>query len=196
MVEDILEGYPLQWPLGWKRSEYPQRSAFRRTFAKARDELLHEIRLLGGSNVVISSNLKLKRDGFPYANQREPVDSGIAVYFTLFSKQQCIPCDKWKTTTENLVAVGKTINALRGLERWGAKEMVEAAFTGFQALPYDGDSSTQFVDWFANCSTEQELTARYRDLVKSLHPDMGGDPAKFSQMKQQYDKKREVVRDD
>lgn len=32
-------------------------------------------------------------------------------------------------------AIEKTIEALRGLERWGAKEMVNAPFRGFKALP-------------------------------------------------------------
>jgi len=134
--DEVMEGYPLQWPMHWKRTKPSKirRSAFRNTFAVARDDLLHEIRLLGGKYPVISSNLMLKNDGFPYATQREPEDAGVVAYFMLFGKQQAIPCDKWALCWENLQAIAKTIGALRGIERWGAKDMVEAAFKGILPL--------------------------------------------------------------
>jgi len=60
----MIEAYPLQWPVGWKRTIYykRQRSKFDTTFGKARDNLLNEIRLLGGQNPIISSNIHLRLD--------------------------------------------------------------------------------------------------------------------------------------
>lgn len=187
MLEDVKEGYPLQWPPHWKRADKRRYSAFRNTFGNALHELLNEIRLLGGIYPVVSSNLMLRRDGLPYSNQREPEDSGVAVYFTLFGKQQCIPCDKWRRTVDNLIAVCKTINALRGIERWGAKEMVEAAFKGFQALPAPGEITITAVQHFTDCHTKEEATKKYKQLAKELHPDVGGNPDEFNEMKRQYD---------
>lgn len=190
--EGIKEGYPLKYPLNWKRtpSYERKRSAFKSTFARARDNLLNEVRLMGGLYPIISSNLMLKKDGFPYSNQREPEDSGVAVYFMLYKKQQCIPCDKWKTTTENLIAIGKTINALRSIERWGSKEMVEASFQGFQSLPfYENGIKVDTINYFDGCYTEQEIRVKYRELAKQLHPDINPDKVnEFIDMNNQYNK--------
>ena len=190
-MDSIKEGYPLSWPFNWKRTTVSRRqySAFRQTFARARDQLLHEIRLLGGKHPVISSNLMLKIDGFPYANQRSPEDSAVAVYFELFGKQQCIPCDKWKNVTDNLTAIQKTINALRGIERWGAKDMVEAAFRGFQALPAPEDVITPSNQYFLDCQTKEEGKAKYKKLARELHPDMGGKDGDFQEMQRQFDQR-------
>ena len=76
----MTEAYPLQWPDHKKKSAIREKSRFNTTFAKARDGLLREIDLLGGKLPVISSNIALRRDGLPYANQPEPVDPGVAIF--------------------------------------------------------------------------------------------------------------------
>ncbi len=187
-MENIEKGYPLSWPFNWKRTTGSKRqfSLFRQTFARARDQLLHEISLLGGKHPVISSNLMLKLDGFPYANQRAPEDPAVAVYFELFGKQQCIPCDKWKTVTDNITAIQKTINALRGIERWGAKDLVEAAFRGFQALPAPEDVLIPNTQYFLDCQTQEEGRVKYKQLARKLHPDVGGTEGEFQEMQRQF----------
>lgn len=42
---------------------------------------MDQIRLLGGKQPTLSSNLEVCRDGLPYANQRQQSDPGVAVYF-------------------------------------------------------------------------------------------------------------------
>lgn len=180
----MADAYPLSWPLGWPRTERREKSKFGTPFAKARDDLINEIRLLGGRNLVISSNIALRRDGLPYANQSEPVDTGIAVYFELDGEQQCFPCDKWTTTTDNLYAICLSINALRGLARWGSKDMVKASFQGFKALP----SPAGHKDYFAGCYTREDLKERYRELAQKLHPDKGGTDLEFAEMSEQFNK--------
>ncbi len=200
-MSEIVEAYPLTWPSHWERTPESKRlrSAFRTTFGAIRDSLLNEIRLLGGRYPVISSNIELKNNGFPYANKQEPDDPGIAVYFELFGKQQCIPCDKWKKCVDNISAIEKTVNALRGIERWGAKQMVEAAFRGFDALPnYANDSNRivtpTHVDYFSDCTTEELTILKFRSLAKKMHPDVGGDSNTFIQLNDQYNKKLKSFR--
>ncbi|MBL8237297.1 MAG: hypothetical protein JNM66_07760 [Bryobacterales bacterium] len=82
---------------------------------------MDEIRKLGGKQIVISSNLELRLDGLPRAAQRTPADQGVAVYFTLNGRSQCFPCDRWSTIEHNLWAIAKSIEALRGLERWAQR---------------------------------------------------------------------------
>jgi hypothetical protein len=81
--ERTTEAYPLSWPDGWKRVPYRTRSRFKVSgFGRTRDRLLTEIVRMGGSKVVLSTNIPLRNDGPPYANTREPSDPGVAVYFS------------------------------------------------------------------------------------------------------------------
>ena len=53
-------------------------SQFQVSFAKARDELLVELKRLNATNIVISSNVETRQDGLPYARSKEPDDPGVA----------------------------------------------------------------------------------------------------------------------
>lgn len=185
----MVDAFPLAWPPGWNRTQYPKHSNFaKHSMAKATIFLLGELKRLGAKHIVISTNVQLRRDGLPYSNRRSPTDAGVAVYFVLNGQNQCIPCDKWNRVECNLWAIAKCVEALRGLERWGAKEMVSASFQGFKALPEV--ASQPKVDYFAGCTTKEEVTARYRTLVKTYHPDHGGTNDQFVDLTNQYEIKR------
>lgn len=141
------------------------------SFADARNGLLREIRLLGGTMPVLSTNVTLRRDGLPYAGQRQPEDKGAAVYFSHKGKQMCFACDRWDKVEDNLQAISKTIEALRGIERWGTGEMVQQAFTGFVALPSDSPWEALGLKPGAG---RAEVEAAYREKAKRCHPDAGG----------------------
>lgn len=193
----MVDAYPLHWPPAWPRVKYQERARFDTTFASARNNLLRELSLLGATNVVISSNIELRRDGLPYANARQPEDVGIAVYFTLNGEQQCIPCDKWTRTEDNLQAIRKTIEALRGLERWGAKEMVNAAFRGFKALPETiimGEHTARA--WWEVLQVSQTadmdvIEAAYKRLLHKVHPDKGGTAFAFQEVQNAFKQAKE-----
>lgn len=95
MKPEGVDAYPLAWPGGWPRTKRRERSRFDGQFAKVRDEMLREIGLLGGRYVVLSTNVALRRDGLPYANQAEPADPAVAVYFERRGRQMVFACDKW-----------------------------------------------------------------------------------------------------
>lgn len=102
-------------PAGYDR----EISKFKTTFARARDEVARQVDMLCGNrkaaNLVISTNIPLRKDGLPLANQRKLDDPGVAVYFTHKGKQMCFACDRWKTVEDNMQAVAKTIDAIRGI---------------------------------------------------------------------------------
>lgn len=184
--------YPLQWPMGWKRTQDPDWSRFKpgSTFSETGD-VLHELELLGATNIVVSSNMQYRADGLPYARQTVD-DTGVAVYFKLDGEEQCIPCDKWRLLEENLRAIAKTIEALRGLERWGAKDMVNAAFRGFKALPSSIVTPAPHRSWFVVLNIGEhanalEVKQAYRDALKLTHPDAGGTQADFNEVQRAYD---------
>lgn len=168
------QAYPLSWPEGRPRTPEWQRkhARFETTLGKARDALLAEIRRLGGRNPIISTNLMLRKDGLFYANQRQPDDSGVAVYFTYKNAQMCFACDRWRKIEDNVWAIYKTIDALRGIERWGSGDMVAQAFRGFEALPAPSQEKQWWevlgVPWDAH---QTIITESYRRLCHLYHPD-------------------------
>lgn len=188
------QSFPLLWPPAWPRTKYPQHARFDTPQGAAQSGILRELSLLGATNVVISTNIELRRDGLPYAKQlRADEDRGVAVYFSLDGQQQCIPCDKWSTIADNMQAIRKTIEALRGLDRWGAKEMVNAAFRGFKALPESGTIVTPYTPrpWHevlqvAPNADWDVIEAAYKRLLHKVHPDKGGSEAEFMDLQEAF----------
>lgn len=181
----MTEAYPLHWPPGRPRTSRPERARFDTPFTRARDGLMDELRLMGARNVVLSSNLTIRRDGLPYANQREPEDSGVSVYFEHSGESLCFSCDRWDRVKDNIRAVQKTIEAMRGIERWGTGEMVKAAFSGFQALPAPGQATParwRQVLGLDETASLADAEAAYRAALKKAHPDVGGSPEAFHEV--------------
>jgi hypothetical protein len=186
-VAVTADRYPLTWPAGQPRTADWQRhdAAFKVDFARARDELLHSVQLLGGSGVVLSSSIALRQDGLPYANMPEPKDPGVAVYFDRRIgkdlKPFVIACDTYRKTKWNLRAIGATVEALRSIQRHGASSMLEQAFTGFAALP---PKSIDDAPWWETLGLPADADSgavrrRYLQLVQENHPDRGGDAARM-----------------
>lgn len=182
----MTTAYPLAWPNGWPRTDARKRQPSRFSpngLTSEAQETLWELQRLGARNGVISTNIELRRDGLPYTGRRSPDDPGVAVYFTYEGRQQCIPCDRWSTVEENLRAVWKSIEALRSLERWGAKSFVDAAFTGFAALPSPGAARPWWqVLGVAPTATLDEIGAAYRSKAKGAHSDTGGSDKAMSEL--------------
>lgn len=190
MIETIT-AYPLMWPVAWKRTrrENIRRSRFG-TYNnppsphRGTQALLNELRLLGATDVIISTNLQLRNDGLPYSGQRTPDDSGAAVYFTLGKKPRVLACDAWKTVGENLYAIAKHVEALRGQERWGVGTL-DQAFTGYAALPAETGTHWTSVLGLRLNATRDEINAKAREIIKrdALHPDSGnGDRAAYERI--------------
>jgi hypothetical protein len=184
--------FPLQWPEGWKRTPSITRmtSRFGLGLAESRDHLRLELERLAAVNAMITSNLPIRSDGLPYANGRCD-DPGIAVWFFLPNngrfEERVFACDRWLSPAENMRAIGKTIEAMRGLDRWGASEVAERAMRGFAALPpgSSGSMPTGPRPWREVLGgtwpelDKLELLAiaksRHRKLIAEAHPDAGGD---------------------
>jgi len=116
----------------------------------------------------------LRQDGYPRADARQPEDPGVAVYFTRKKKPVCFACDKFDRVWKNMRAIQRTIEAMRGIERWGSSQLLERAFQGFAALPErTGAAWWDVLGVSANASAD-EIRQAYRELARVRHPDAGG----------------------
>ncbi|HEX3818616.1 MAG TPA: J domain-containing protein [Chthoniobacterales bacterium] len=193
----VQSAFPLCWPAGWKRSTFREHGQFDGTPDKVRRDLLQEIdRIALGKRavthtirafVVVSTDVPLRKDGEPHANFR-PNDPGVAVYFKRNERPVCLACDKYDAVWKNMRAIAKTIEALRGIERWGSSQLLDRAFEGFTALPEKtGPSCWDVLGLDASSATETEVTAAYREKAKDAHPDQGGSSEAFNELTQAKD---------
>lgn len=218
------EPFPIQWPEDARRTKQGsrQRSRFgyrgqgQVPFAHARRELLDELERLGARNVVITSDLPTRHDGLPYANGRAD-DPGIAVWCVLRDGSKFVErvfaCDAWLSHAENMTAIARSIQALRGLDRWGMAEASARAFAGFAALPPGSGEERaaspppakrewrvvlgQAGPWPSLGNGELLALAkhRHRQLIQYHHPDRGGDPAIAAELNAALDEaERELTR--
>jgi hypothetical protein len=178
-----IAAYPLQWPLGWKRTQRRKSAPYRIGFVAARDHLVHELQLLGARNVVISTNVPTRLDGLPLAAGRvQNGDPGVAVYWMQGNQARAMACDKWLRVESNIRAMGLSIAAMRALDRCGTSEILDRVFTGFAQLPAmaSSDGSRPWRDVFGIAvdqprDVQRQLVDKlYRELALKCHPDRGG----------------------
>lgn len=189
----MIAAYPLTWPEGWPRTERRTRATFGKahrgdgyrhyddlTIQDAVKRVLAQLEHMGiaPDDFVISTNVPLRLDGYPRSDAREPQDPGTAVYWQ--DKQRArkvIAIDRYDRVADNLAAIAASLDALRGLKRWGG-QILDRAFTGFTALPAPGQAQARsWRDIIGVDPNEYDLDrvrAAYRARAAQLHPDRGG----------------------
>lgn len=192
----MADAYPLAWPEGWKRTPAAgRRSApYKMAPLRAMEHLQKEIARLGAiGTIVISTNVPTRRDGSPIANGANPDDPGAAVYWsTKAFKDRVIACDKWDKLYDNIHAIGLAVQAMRAIERAGATQIAERAFTAFAALPAAA-SAPVVRPWWEVFELPQSavgalslpmVQGRYRELAAKRHPDRTGSDAAMLELGQ------------
>lgn len=185
----MIENYPLQWPAGYPRIARPSdKYKFYPTGLTSEIALLKdELKRMKATGLVISTNIPVTADGNPYAKYSKPADTGVAVYFSVSNKAMALCCDKWNTVEANIRALTMSVDAMRGLDRWGVSEILNRAFMGFKALP---EKAASFPWWdvlgLSRTCTRKEIVAAYKKKIKAHHPDNGGDPVKWAELQEAY----------
>lgn len=176
--------HPLVWPDSWRRSTKVEGSRFECTYQQSLTDLEAEIRKLGGREVLLTHHrgqscvgreYLLDMSSFGDVGEIDPCDSGVAVWFKRDGTQMVFACDRWVLVRDNVRAIVKTIEALRGIERWGASQALEQAFKGFEALP----SPERIPDCWEILgvppgASRDTINAAYRARAAFRHPDAGG----------------------
>jgi hypothetical protein len=187
-----IQAYPLQWPIGWfRKAGGRSRAKFGRGYGtdmtSARNLLFAELRRLGAGNVVVSTNLPLNSNGLPRGDAREPGDAGVAVYFRLKGDSRALACDKWDRVADNIMAIAKHVEAVRGQIRWGVGT-IEQAFGGYKLLTAGEASKTWWeILGVAMSAMLSEVTRARDELLKKHHPDHGGSHAIAAEINAAYD---------
>lgn len=169
---------PLLWPNQQARTRPVDRrdASFQVDIRRAFSELVRNLDLLGTSDVIITTDLPVRRDGTLYADIAEPNDIGVSVFFDRKTKPFAIACDTFRKVRHNLRAIGLTIDALRAIQRYGATSMLEQAFTGFAALPPpQAEEPWWEVLGVMRVATPEVIKDSFRKLANVHHPDKGGD---------------------
>lgn len=190
---EAVTRYPLQWPMGWKRtlSSRRVRGSFSETKhspteagtikrqvpvanTRAMDRLQRQIDELGGSDPTMSSNLRLRLNGAPDLRE-EPADPGVAVYFRFKGRATVLACDRYIRVADNIAAIAAHIDALRRIDRYGVGTL-EQALAGYRSLPADMAADWRSVFGFdadARVSVG-DVQDRFRQRAATAHPDKGG----------------------
>jgi hypothetical protein len=207
MTEAVLP-YPLQWPLQRPRTAAGDRKwpVFRTsregggsrpiTVAVALGRLEREISLLRGHGLIVSTNLQIRRDGYPRSGQPEPTDPGVAVYFDLRGKPYCMPCDTYQSVGGNIAAIAAHIEATRAIERYGVAS-VDEMFTGFAALPPPSYKRPwrDVLELRSRTVVDPALVEEaYRRLARERHPDHGGSDEMMAELNAARDEARKELR--
>lgn len=213
-----MNAYPLSWPEGWPRTPAGNRvygrfgkrvatggSSWKHlqdlSVTQAVTRVLAELERMGidRQDSIISTDVRLRMDGLPRSGEREPDDSGAAVYWEEWNgSRRVIAIDLYTKVADNLAAIAATLDALRAVERHGGARILERAFTGFTALPAPGQTVVRtwrqvfgFVD--TTVVTAQLLKARYRTLAAEHHPDHGGNPTLMAELNIAYEQAKKEI---
>jgi hypothetical protein len=183
----MTQAYPLHWPAGWPRARNRKDAPFKVSGQQAKKEMFEELTRLGAKDIIVSADQPLNKDGTPTL-RRSWGDPGIAVYFTRKGRPVVLACDQYYEPHDNMRAIGKTAEAMRGIERWGASDMLDRAFRGFEALP--APEQWWEVLEVSQSATVEEIDAAYRAKARAAHPDTGGSDAAMARLNAARDQGR------
>lgn len=199
---ETKQAYPLQWPVGWKRTAERKNGQFSKRetnystgldgkrqswtskrYLKVSDgvgRILESLERMGidRNDVVISTNVPVRLDGLPRSGEREPDDPGAAVYWR-DGEMRCMAIDRYTTVADNLAAIAATLEAMRAIERHGGAEILERTFTGFAALPEKTTQPWRDMLGLSGNAGREDVESAFRAMARIHHPDAGGDRERF-----------------
>lgn len=181
------------------RGVEPKRSPFSTRYSKVLEVLHSELWHLGAYEYVMEIDMDeryFRLDGSPRANAIAN-SSAIAISFKAEQGPMEFLCGTYTAWQDNVWAIAKGLEALRGINRWGITQAAEQ-YQGFKAIgsgiampaapQMTWEEARAFmcehggVDLGRARIFPEQVTLAFRQASKRLHPDNGGDPAMFDKL--------------
>lgn len=173
---------PLEWPDSWPRTKVAGPSKFsQHSLAEACEKLHKQLSLLGGvSNLIITSNQPIGRNGGYVSGKPDDGDYGVAIYFNRKGASVVMARDAFQPNADNIWSIALAVEAMRALARNGGEGLIGKAFVGMAALPPPKP-------WWEVLHVSKDapigiIEAVYREQAKSAHPDKGGDLSRWHEL--------------
>lgn len=200
-MTDTPQAYPLTWPAHRPRTKVRTHGGFKErpeggpvrnvSIAVAIERLTDEVRKLGGTNAVLSTNLERRLDGVLRTPFREPPDPGAAIYFAVGRDPYALACDRYTSTAQNIAALAAHIEATRAIARHGVASAVET-LQAFKALPPPEPPPKPWwiVLGVSEAADPDLIDAAYRVAAKKV----GSDPRALTELNLARDRARQIKR--
>ncbi len=177
MSDPRLE-YPLLWAMGRPRAEQRQPLRSKVPLARATDDLLYELQLLGAIAIIISCNVKPLKQFLGYPEPYEnPIDPGVAVYFTLNGVSYLFACDAIDAVQGNMRAIGQLLREKRLLSEQYPCASIDREFAGYKTAMVTVEASPRRKPWWKVLYVSPDaplavIEAAYKGLAKVVHSDL------------------------
>jgi hypothetical protein len=185
-------------PLERPKSILNRRAIFKSSYAATLSLLEREMRHLSAQNVVIQAGFtreQVRNDGWPRSGAR-PSHPAVVVSFRSRGKDLSFPCSTYRSHEDNLRAIALSLEALRGVNRYGVTQN-EEQYKGWAQLPpptpaqkmsrFDACiflQSNSDVDAGSIGAFSKSRDEAYRQAARRLHPDAGGNHEQFVRLQE------------
>ena len=194
----------VDWPSGFERTPERDRSpnrSFEVSLTDAIEDLAGEMDRLDADEWRLSTALdhQSQNPNYPYANQPEPDDPGVALRWTMDGGQYAVACDAHSRVRDNLRTIGLYVREKRKMETRPV-ETGESEFANARLPPADqedavvagaGSEPAHEVLEVAADAADDVVEAAFRAKAKEVHPDQGGSRAEWQRLQEA----REVMLD-
>lgn len=180
----------IDWPPAFERTPAADRertSKFSVTFHEAVKSIETQLGRLGVDDWRLSTAAPhRKKDGMPYANAN-PDDPSVVVRWTMDGEQYAVACDRYTDWRDNARAVALYIEEKRKMSdrpvTTGQSEFATARLPSGDDTAEAAAPPAHEVLGVDSDADEREVRDAYRERLKEAHPDHGGSPAEFTQVK-------------
>ena len=158
------------------------RSDFSSKYSQTLDLLEAELRHLRAKEVTVQAGYRqVRNDGWPYSAAK-PEHPAVALQYSTANSRFVFRAFRYTRFEDNLRAIAKTLESLRGIDRWGVVEGQQySGFKQIEAPTAEGkmtrEAAAAWLAFFSNVSSEEllgspgKLDQAFREARIKLHPD-------------------------
>jgi hypothetical protein len=179
----------VEWPADFERTPDRGREKNHRfdvSLSQAFDELEAELDRLDVDDYRYSFDAQARQtDGRPYS-RANPDDPAFVLRWSMDGQQFAVACDHWASLRDNVRSVGLYVREKRKMENrpvtTGESEFANARLPSADEGTVTGEPPAHVVLDISPEASDDEIRAAYRERLKDVHPDVGGDPEQFKRV--------------